>query len=76
DGRGGHRLESGTTVTLLASAGTVRHSITWRRLEVTVTRARLGGALPRRGHRWVTPKEALRLPASSLLHKALRAAEV
>ncbi len=74
DGRGGHRLEGGARVTLLETAGSVRHSITWRRLTVTVARARLR-AQPRRGdHRWVTPAEALRLPASSLLAKSLRAA--
>jgi len=74
DGRGGHRLEGGARVTLLAPAGSVRHSITWRRLTVTVARARLR-ARPRPGdHRWVTPAEALRLPASSLLAKTLRAA--
>jgi hypothetical protein len=52
----------------------VRHSITWRRLTVTVARARLETRPARRDHRWVTPAEALRLPASSLLAKTLRAA--
>jgi A/G-specific adenine glycosylase len=74
DGRGGHRLEEGPPVTLLGTAGTVRHSITWRRLTVRVVRARLLGGAPRAGHRWVTPAEARRLPASSLLMKALLAA--
>ena len=73
DGHGGHRLEDGSPVDLLGTAGTVRHSITWRRLTVRVVRARLPGRAPRAGHRWVTPAEALRLPASSLLGKALRA---
>jgi A/G-specific adenine glycosylase len=74
DGRGGHRLEDGPPVDLLGTAGTIRHSITWRRLTVRVVRARLLGRAPRGGHRWVTPAEARRLPASSLLMKALRAA--
>jgi len=84
DGRGGHRLEDGPPVDLLGIAGTVRHSITWRRLTVQVVRARLRGRAPdgraprgrapRGGHRWVTPAEARRLPASSLLMKALRVA--
>jgi A/G-specific adenine glycosylase len=76
DGSGGHRLEGGPSITGIVPAGTFRHSITWRRLAVRVVRARLMKPAPRRGHRWVTPAEARRLPASSLLAKGLDAAGV
>jgi hypothetical protein len=76
DGGGGARLETGGAIETLGTAGTFRHSITWRRLTVTVIRARLRTAPSKRDHLWVTPSEALRLPASSLLAKSLRVAGV
>jgi len=50
--------------------GSVRHLVTFRTIEVSVHRARLEGETPK-GWRWVTREGLRRLPASSLLGKAL-----
>jgi A/G-specific adenine glycosylase len=71
----------GLAVTLGETLGTVRHSITTRRLVVTVRRARPGAAAAApaavaegREARWVAAAELASLPVSSLVGKALRLA--
>ncbi len=65
----------GVRVLSLGRVADLRHSITYRRLRVEVHRARLvSEPRPRDGYRWVTPAQARRLPASSLVRKVLDAA--
>jgi len=65
---GGPRLRS------LGKVATVRHSITYRRLQVEVHRARLLSEPAGSDYRWVSPRRALRLPTSSLVSKILGSA--
>jgi hypothetical protein len=52
---------------------TVRHAITYRRIQASVYAARLAGPLPRRAglFRWVRRDELTGLPLSSLTLKLL-----
>jgi adenine-specific DNA glycosylase len=70
-GGAGRLAEGGPRVRLGARVGTVRHTVTWRRIEVEIVKAAvlaepLGG-----GYRWVAPKALGRLPVSSLVGKIL-----
>ncbi len=53
---------------------TVRHSITWRRLQVRVRPAHLLAEPPAKRYRWFRPGDLARLPTSSLARKILAAA--
>ena len=66
-GRDGLRVE------LMKPLATVRHSITYRRLELRVRPARLLSEPPRGRYRWVQPADLGRLPTSSLVHKIIAA---
>jgi A/G-specific adenine glycosylase len=64
----------GVTFALGEELGRLRHSITVRRLEVVLRRARLraaDGLAEGLEARWVTPGELARLPVSSLVGKAV-----
>lgn len=50
---------------------TFRHTITYRRLQVQIMRARLVSEPRGKRYRWVTTAQATRLPTSSLVTKAL-----
>ena len=63
----------GLRVELRESVATVRHSITYRRLELNVRRARLLSEPSPGRYRWVTPDDLRRLPTSSLVRKILAA---
>jgi len=52
---------------------TIRHAITFRRLEIAVRPARLLSEPPRPRYRWVSRASLSRLPTSSLVRKALAA---
>jgi len=68
-GRG--RRSDGLRLAVGRSVATVRHSITYRRLEVSVHPARLLAEPPRGGYRFVAPAELDHLPTSSLVRKVL-----
>ncbi len=70
-GRG--RRSDGLRLAVGRSVATVRHSITYRRLEVSIHPARLLAEPPRRGYRFVAPRDLRRLPTSSLVRKVLSA---
>ena len=71
---GGSRGSRGTSeepaLRSIERLGSVRHLVTFRTIDVAVHRARLQGETPK-GWRWVTREGLRRLPASSLLGKAL-----
>jgi A/G-specific adenine glycosylase len=69
DASDGLRLDLGEPV------ATIRHSITYRRLELHVRPARLLSE-PKRGlYRWLSPADLTRLPTSSIVRKVLVALE-
>ena len=70
-GRGGR--SDGLRLAVGRCVATVRHSITYRRLEVSVHPARLLAEPPRGGYRFVAPADLDRLPTSSLVRKVLAA---
>jgi len=63
----------GLRLELRESVAKVRHSITYRRLELNVRRARLLSEPTHGRYRWVTPADLRRLPTSSLVRKILSA---
>ncbi len=65
EGAAGLRLRPGRRI------ATVRHSITYRRMLVSVHRARLLAEPRGSTYRWIRPERASRLPASSLTTKIL-----
>jgi len=66
-------VDDGLRVELRESLATIRHSITYRRLELRVRPARLLSEPPRDRYRWVRPGDLRRLPASSLVRKIMTA---
>jgi len=66
---GGLRLELDKPV------ATIRHSITYRRLELRVRPARLLSEPPRGRYRWLRPADLRRFPTSSIVHKVIAALE-
>jgi len=67
------RSVDGLRLEMSEPIATVRHSITYRRLELRVRTARLLSAPPRGRYRWVRRRDLGRLPASSMLRKVLAA---
>ncbi|HYV17738.1 MAG TPA: A/G-specific adenine glycosylase [Verrucomicrobiae bacterium] len=68
--RGSRAGAEGPSLRAIERLGAVRHLVTFRTIDVAVHRARLEGETPK-GWRWVTREGLRRLPASSLLGKAL-----
>jgi len=66
----------GLRVRLREPVATVRHSITYRRLELRVRPARLLSMPPRGRYRWVRPEDLRHLPTSSMVRKILAALQV
>jgi A/G-specific adenine glycosylase len=70
------RAELGLEVLLGQGRAFIRHAVTFRRLEIAVMDASAATAeVTAENAAWFTPEEAARLPASSLLRKALAALE-
>jgi len=73
---GGTAPDGGPGIAAGQWLATVTHSITYRRIEVQIHEGRLLGQPRGPAYRWVTPDAARRLPASSLVRKALDRLEI
>jgi hypothetical protein len=69
--RGSGRRQPRLRLRPLRPVASFRHSITYRRLRVEVVRATLLAEPPDGAYRWVRLDRARRLPASSMVAKAL-----